>query len=99
MYCNRIAPGETDKTCREVGARAVFKNKVQSEETWKIYKRAYKKYYAQVMKGNMSREDFNAWVERAAARRDFTIELLEVAKTDGEKARQIEKLREELNRL
>lgn len=99
VYCNRIAPGETDKTCREAGARAVFKNKIQSEETWKIYKRAYKKYYARVMKGNLSREDFNAWVEQAAARRDFTIELLRVAKTDEEKAQRIEKLREELNRL
>ena len=99
VYCNRIAPGETDKTCREAGARAVFENKIQSEETWKLYKRAYKKYYARVMKGNLSREDFNAWVERAAARRDFTIELLRVAKTDEEKAQRIEKLREELNQL
>ena len=60
VYCNRTAPGETDKTCREAGARAVFENKIQSEETWKIYKRAYKKYYARVMKGNLSREEFNA---------------------------------------
>ena len=53
MYCNRIAHGETERTCREAGARAVFENKIQSEETWKIYKRAYKKYYARVMKGSM----------------------------------------------
>ncbi len=99
VYCNRIAPGETNKTCREAGARAVFENKIQSEETWKIYKRAYKKYYARVMKGNLSREDFNAWVERAVVRRDFTIELLKVTKLGEEKAKQIEKLREELNRL
>ncbi len=99
VYCNRIAPGETDKTCRETGARAVFENKIQSEETWKIYKRAYKKYYARVMKGNLSRKDFNAWVERAAGRRDFTIELLKVAQSEKEKVRQIEKLREELNQL
>ena len=89
MYCGRIAPGETDKTCREVGARAVFENKIQSEETWKIYKRAYKKYYARVMKGNLDRDEFNAWVEHAAAQRDFTIELLKAAKTDEEKARQM----------
>ena len=99
VYCNRTAPGETDKTCREAGARAVFENKIQSEETWKIYKRAYKKYYARVMKGNLSREDFNAWVEHAAAQRDFTIELLKIAKTNEEKAQHIEKLREGLNRL
>ena len=99
VYCDRIAPGETNKTCREAGARAVFENKIQSEETWKIYKRAYKKYYARVMKGNLSRDDFNAWVEHAAAQRDFTIELLKVGKTEAEKVQHIERLREELNRL
>ena len=99
VYCGHVAPGETEKTCREVGARAVFENKIRAEETWKLYKRAYKKYYARVMKGNMSREEFNAWVEHAAAQRDFTIELLKVAKSEEERARHIEALREELNRL
>ena len=99
VYCNRIAPGETEKTCREVGARAVFENKIRAEETWKLYKRAYKKYYARVMKGNMGREEFNAWVEHAAAQRDFTIELLKAAKSEEERARHIEALREDLNRL
>lgn len=99
VYCGRVAPGETEKTCREVGARAVFENKIRAEETWKLYKRAYKKYYARFMKGNMSREEFNAWVEHAAAQRDFTIELLKVAKSEEERARHIEALREELNRL
>ena len=99
VYCGRVAPGETEKTCREVGARAVFENKIRAEETWRLYKRAYKKYYARVMKGNMSREEFNAWVEHAAARRDFTIELLKVAKSEEERARHIEALREDLNQL
>lgn len=99
VYCGRVAPGETEKTCREVGARAVFENKIRAEETWKLYKRAYKKYYARFIKGNMSREEFNAWVEHAAAQRDFTIELLKVAKSEEERARHIEALREELNRL
>lgn len=99
VYCGRVAPGETEKTCREVGARAVFENKIRAEETWKLYKRAYKKYYARVMKGNMGREEFNAWVEHAAAQRDFTIELLKAAKSEEERARQIETLREELNQL
>lgn len=99
IYCERVAPGEDEKTCREVGARAVFEEKIQNEETWKIYKRAYKKYYARVMKGNMSREDFNAWVEQAAAKRDFTIELLRVTKTEEKKAQVIEKMRTELNQL
>ena len=98
VYCDNIAPGEDTKTCREVGARAVFENKLQSEETWKLYKRAYKKYYARVMKGNMSREDFNAWVARAAAKRDTTILLLEATKKPEKRAALIEELRAELNR-
>lgn len=99
VYCGRVAPGETEKTCREVGARAVFEHKIRAEETWKLYKRAYKKYYARVMKGNMGREEFNAWVEHAAAQRDFTIELLKVAKSEEERSWHIEALREDLNRL
>ena len=98
IYCERTAPGETEKTCREVGARAVFEKKLQDEDSWKLYKRAYKKYYARVMKGNMSREDFNAWVERAAAKRDSTILLLEATKGAEKRAALIEELRVELNR-
>jgi len=98
MYCERTAPGEAEKTYREVGARAVFEKKIQDEDAWKLYKRAYKKYYARVMKGHMSREDFNAWVEFAAARRDTALLRLEGAKGKEEQSRLIEQLREELNR-
>lgn len=99
VYCTRPSPGEESRTCREIGARAVFENKIRAEETWKIYKRAYKKYYARVMKGNMSREDFNAWVEMAAAKRDTTILLSEATRDAGARAAFIEELREDLNRL
>ncbi len=98
MYCGRIAPGEAEKTCREVGARAVFEKKIQHEDAWKLYKRAYKKYYARVMKGNMSRKDFNAWVEFAAAWRDTTLLRLEGTRDKEEQTRLIEQLREQLNR-
>ncbi len=98
IYCERVAPGEESKTCREAGARAVFERKLQEEDAWKLYKRAYKKYYARVMKGNMSREDFNAWVEFAAGRRDTTLLLLENTRSAEEKAALIERLQEDLNR-
>lgn len=98
VYCNRVAPGETEKTCREVGARAIFEKKIQEEDTWKIYKRAYKKYYARLMKGNMSREEFNAWGEWAADRRDLTIVLLREAGSEEERVQIIEAMREDLNR-
>ena len=99
MYCERIAPGEESRTCREAGARAVFEKKIQDEAAWKLYKRAYKKYYARFMKGNMSREEFNAWGEQAAERRDLAIVLLRQADSEEERAQIIEAMREDLNRL
>lgn len=46
----------------------------------------------------MSREDFNAWVERAAVKRDSAILLLEATKGTEKRAALIEELRMELNR-
>lgn len=98
IYCERIAPGEEVKTCREVGARATFERKLQSEEPWKIYKRAYKKYYARVMKGNMSREDFEAWAEQAAEERDRIIPIFSQEKKPERRAEVIDIYRAMLNR-
>ena len=98
MYCEHTAPGEESKTCRESGARTVFEKKIQDEDTWKIYKRAYKKYYARVMKGTLSREDFNAWAAQAAADRDAAIEQITPKIDTALKAQIVEQLREKLNR-
>ena len=98
MYCERIAPGETEQTCREIGARAVFEKKIQDEDTWKLYKRAYKKYYARYMKGNMSEEAFKTWAAQAARDRDTAIEQVKAALDENLKAQVIERLKEELNR-
>ena len=98
IYCERIAPGEEVKTCREVGARATFERKLQSEEPWKIYKRAYKKYYARVMKGNMSREDFDTWAEQAAEERDRIIPIFSKEEKPERQAEVIDIYRAMLNR-
>lgn len=98
MYCERIAPGEESKTCREAGARAVFEKKIQDEDTWKLYKRAYKKYYARYMKGNMSETEFKAWAAQAAADRDAAIEQIKPSVDAVMKAYIINQLREKLNR-
>ncbi len=99
MYCGRIAPGEESKTCREAGARAVFEKKIQDEDTWKLYKRAYKKYYARCMKGNMTEEAFRAWAVRAAADRDAAIAQIKPGVDAVLKAQIIERLRADLNCL
>ncbi|MCM1234089.1 MAG: DUF6076 domain-containing protein [Ruminococcus flavefaciens] len=97
IYCERVAPGETEQTCREVGARTVFEKKIQDEDAWKLYKRAYKKYYARFMKGNMSREDFNTWAEGAAVERDSTIKRLTLTPEEAARALIIGRLKEKLN--
>ena len=99
VYCGRVAPGETEKTCREMGARMAFEKKIQDEDTWKLYKRAYKKYYARYMKGNMSEAEFKAWGEQAATDRDSAIEQLRTTADAALSALIIQQLKENLNRL
>ena len=99
MYCERTAPGEESKTCREAGARAVFEKKIQDEAAWKLYKRAYKKYYARYMKGNMTEDEFKAWGAHAAAQRDTTRLRLEGTRDPEKQAELIQRLKEELNKL
>lgn len=73
--------------------------KNQDEDTWKLYKRAYKKYYARYMKGNMSQAEFKAWGERAAAERDAAIKRLRETADAALSASIIQQLKEGLNRL
>ena len=77
----------------------VFEKKIQDEDTWKLYKRAYKKYYARYMKGNMSEAAFKAWGEQAAADRDAAIEQLRATTDAALSASIIQQLKEKLNQL
>ena len=72
----------------------VFEKKLQDEDTWKLYKRAYKKYYARYMKGNMSEAEFKAWGEQAAADRDSAIEQLKATADAALSASIIQQLKE-----
>lgn len=69
-YCENIAPGETDKICREIGALKSFRNKVNNNKVWEIHQRAYKKYYARVMKKKMTKDEFLVWTKNAEKIRD-----------------------------
>lgn len=97
MYCTRVVSGEEPRTCREVGAMAAFEDKLSENEPWKLYKRAYKKYYARFMKGNLSREQLEKWTSTAAALRDETEELWRAAATPETKTSIIERYRRQLN--
>jgi hypothetical protein len=69
-YCDCIAPNEIDKTCRDIGSTKSFQDKVKNSQVWTIHQRAYKKYYARVMKKKMTKPDFMLWAENAESLRD-----------------------------
>lgn len=83
-YCNRPAPGSQTETCRETGALKSFRSKARNNDIWKLHQRAYKKYYARVLKGKMSKPDFNAWALEAEALRDEMLPIYADAASRGE---------------
>ena len=72
LYYERIASGESEKACQEVGARASFEHNLQ--ETLQM---GIQKYYARLMKGSITWEAFNNGI----AQRDFLIELMRVVES------------------
>lgn len=70
-YCDSVFEG--GQTCREIGAARSFKEKTESNDVWKLHQRAYKKYYARVLKKTMSKPEFNAWADFAEKLRDETL--------------------------
>lgn len=80
-YCNTIF--EAGQTCREVGATKSFKAKTDNNDVWKLHQRAYKKYYARVLKKKMSKGDFNTWATAAEKLRDEYLPRYSEALAEG----------------
>ena len=80
-YCNNIY--EDNKTCRAVGSTKSFKTKTASNDIWKIHQRAYKKYYARVLKKKMDKDDFLYWSLEAEEIRDDYLPIYEKAIARG----------------
>ena len=98
-YCDSLAPGETSKTCRDVGATASFKEKSKNNEVWTVHQRAYKKYYARTMKKTLSKTDFEVWAREAEALRDNALAKYERTSSAEERTAIAAALAEELNKL
>ena len=97
-YCKQVVPGETELTCRDIGSRASFRDKVKNNEVWQIHQRAYKKYFARTKKGTMTKTEFEAWAREAEELRERA--LKSYAKADMTERKIIEEeLRVELNKL
>lgn len=97
-YCANPAPGETDKTCRDVGATASFQGKVRENDVWRFHQRAYKKYYARVLKKTMSKAEFNLWAQEAEKLRKQVLKEYDAAQKCGLDY-SLEEYKAELNRL
>lgn len=96
-YCDGPAPGQEDKTCREIGATASFQDKVRNNEIWKLHQRAYKKYFARTRKGTMSKPEFEKWARDAERLRDRALKNWEKAQTPEEKKLIQDELKADLN--
>jgi len=89
-YCSQTAPGGTELTCRDIGSRASFRDKVKNNEIWQIHQRAYKKYFARTKKGTMTKPEFEAWEREAEQLRDLALKEYDRA-SDIEKRKAITK--------
>ena len=75
-YCKRPVKGQPDKTCRDLGHRKRFNDKLKTDPIWSVYHKAYKAHYARYLKKKMTQAEFQKWA-------DYAIEMRTKA-LDGE---------------
>jgi hypothetical protein len=65
-YCNNIAPGETERTCRKVGAhKKEAQERVTAMPAQKEYSKAYNRLKARKQRGKISVDEWNTAVAQA----------------------------------
>ena len=96
-YCTGAAPGQDGKTCREIGASSSFRSKVENNDVWKVHQRAYKKYFARIRSGLMTKGEFEVWSRQAADLRDAALERYARAESEEERQRIAQEVAVELN--
>ena len=64
-YCMRIAPGETVKTCRQVGAHRKEKQRNGTEFVRKEYQKVYNRLRGRKNRGIISTDEWNRQVAAA----------------------------------
>ena len=68
-YCGRICDSK-GRTCREIGAINTWTQRKQGDEVFKEYRREYKKRFARINAGKLTKSAFYAWSEEARRRKD-----------------------------
>ena len=68
-YCDRVCDSK-GRTCREIGAINTWTQRKQGDEVFKEYRREYKKRFARINAGRLTRSAFYAWSEEARKRKE-----------------------------
>ena len=68
-YCTRIADGET-YNCQTIASLKNYKEKIGSNDAWKLYNKYYKRYFARAKVGTIKAPAFKQWQYEATAKRD-----------------------------
>lgn len=64
-YCNNVAPGETERTCRKVGAHRKANHPTGLSPAGVEYRKVYNRLKARKQRGKISKEEWNAAVSQA----------------------------------
>ena len=68
-YCDRVCDSK-GRTCREIGAINTWTQRKQGDEVFKEYRREYKKRFARINAGRLTKSAFYAWSEEARRRKE-----------------------------
>ena len=72
-YCNNLAPGETERTCRKVGAhKKEAQERVTATPAQKEYNKAYNRLKARKQRGKLSSDEWNVAVAKAQVLKEQT---------------------------
>ena len=64
-FCTRPIKSNRKKTCRDLGHRKTYADKVNNDPILKTYTKAYKAHYARFMKKRMTQNEFQIWADYA----------------------------------
>jgi len=68
-YCDRVCDSK-GRTCREIGAINTWTQSKRDDEVFKEYRREYKKRFARINAGKLSKGAFYAWSEEARRKKE-----------------------------
>ena len=68
-YCDRVCDSK-GRTCREIGAINTWTQRKRGDEVFKEYRREYKKRFARINAGKLTKSAFYAWSEEARKKKE-----------------------------